>query len=65
MKSPIITKERLDVNITDETMSFMAKVMGVLSALIGIWGCTCLLAALMSAGPAQLVRGYISAITGL
>lgn len=64
MKSPIITKEKLNVDIADETMSFMTKVVGVLSALIGVWGCSCLLAGLMSAGPTKLVQGYISAITG-
>lgn len=65
MRSPIIIKEKVDVDIADETMGFMAKVVGVLSAVIGIWGFTCLLAGLISAGPVQLLRGYIFAITGL
>lgn len=65
MRSPIITKKRVDVDIADETMSFMAKVVGVVSAVIGIWGFTCLMAGLISAGPVQLIQGYISAVTGL
>lgn len=64
MKSPIITKEKLHVDIADEIMNFMLKIVTVLSAVIGIWGVTCLVAGLVSVGPLQMVRGYITAITG-
>jgi len=37
----------------------------VLCALIGIWGVTCIVAALTNVGPLKMVRGYITAITGL
>lgn len=64
MKTPIVTKEKLQVDIGDEIMNFMIKVVTVLSTLIGIWAVTCLLAGLISVGPVQMVKGYISAITG-
>jgi hypothetical protein len=64
MKSPIITKERVQVDITDEVMRFTLKVGTTLGALIGIWAVSCLVAGLINVGPLQMVRGYITAITG-
>ena len=64
MKTPIILKEKVDVNITEEVMSFIAKVGTVAGAMIGIWALTALVAGLTSAGPLGLIRGYITAITG-
>lgn len=64
MKSPIITKEKSRVDISEEVMSFMLKVVTVLSALIGVWAVSCLLAGLISAGPLKLFKGYITAVTG-
>lgn len=64
MKSPIITRERVDENISSEVMAFGFKVGVTGCAMIGIWAVCCMLAALVSAGPVQMVRGYITAITG-
>ena len=64
MKSPIITREKVQVDVTDEVMGFAYKLGTVLSALIGIWAVSCLMAGAISVGPLQLVRGYITAITG-
>jgi hypothetical protein len=64
MNSPIITKEKVLIHLADEVMSFSLRAGSVLCALIGIWGVTCLVAALTSAGPLKMVRGYITAITG-
>jgi hypothetical protein len=64
MKSPIITKEKIQVDINDEIMGFALKVGTVLGALIGFWAVSCLVAGLISVGPLQMARGYITAITG-
>lgn len=64
MKSPIITREKIQVDINDEVMGFALKLGTVLSALIGVWAVSCLVAGLMSVGPLQMARGYITAITG-
>lgn len=64
MKSPIITKEDIQVDINDEVSRFTVKLGTVISALIGIWAVSCLVAGLISAGPLQMVRGYITALTG-
>lgn len=64
MKTPIMTKETIHVDVSEEVMSFSLKVGAVLSALIGIWGLTCLLAGIISAGPIEMIKGYLTAITG-
>lgn len=64
MNSPIITKEKIQIDIANEVMSFTFKVGTVLCALIGIWGIACIGAALTSAGPLKMIQGYITAITG-
>lgn len=65
MKTPTITNENITVDVTEEVMSFSLKVGAVLSALVGIWGVTCLLAGLINAGPLGMLKGYLSAVTGL
>lgn len=65
MKSPTITNENTTVNVTEEVMGFSLKVGVVLSALVGIWGLTCLLAGLINAGPLGMFKGYLTAITGI
>ncbi len=64
MKSPIITRKKIQVDIADEVMSFTFKVGTVISALIGIWAVSCLTTALINVGPLQMAKGYITAITG-
>ena len=64
MRTPTITNEDTTVDVTEEVMSFSFKVGAVLSALVGIWGVTCLLAGLINAGPLAMLKGYISAVTG-
>jgi hypothetical protein len=65
MKTPILVKDNIDMDISLEVMRFFARVGAVLGALIGIWALTNLAAALASVGPLAMVRGYITAITGL
>jgi hypothetical protein len=64
MKSPIIIREKIQVDIADEVMSFSFKVGTVLGALIGIWAVSCFVAALINIGPLQMAKGYVTAITG-
>ena len=64
MITPTITKEKIQVNLADEVMSFTLKAGTVLCALIGIWGVTCVISALANAGPLKMIRGYLTAITG-
>lgn len=65
MKTQIITKEKTDLNLVDETASFTIRLGAVVCGLIGIWSVACLISALVSVGPAGMIRGYITAITGM
>lgn len=65
MKSQIITKEKIDLDLTDECSSFGVRIGGLACALIGLWGVACLLSALVGSGPAEMIRGYITAVTGI
>jgi len=65
MKNQIITKEKLHVDVADEIMSFVLRIGIALCAMIGFWAVSCLVAGLISAGPFNMARGYITAITGL
>jgi len=65
MKTSTITNEKTTLNVTKEVMSFSFKVGAVLSALVGIWGLTCLLAGFVNTGSLGMLKGYITAITGI
>ncbi len=64
MDAPIITKEKVQVNVADEVLGFSLKVGGVACALIGAWAVSCLLAGLIRFGAVDMIKGYVSAITG-
>ena len=64
MKSKTAIHEKVTVDVTEEIMGFSLRVGAVLSVLIGIWGFTCLLAALVNFGPIEMIKGYFTAITG-
>lgn len=64
MKTPVISKEKIQVDIANEIMRFMLKVGIVLCALIGTLAFSCFASRMISIGPLQMARGYITAITG-
>ncbi len=64
MRTPTITKERMDVDINSELLNFSLRCGTVLSALIGVWAVSCLVSGLSSVGSINLVKGYLAAITG-
>jgi hypothetical protein len=64
MNAPIITKDKVQIDIADEVMRFTLKAGAVVCAAIGIWGLTCLVAALTNVGAVKVIQGYITAITG-
>lgn len=65
MKTQITTTENNDLNITEECSNFTVRLGVIACAFIGIWGLACFLGALFSAGPVAMIRGYITAITGV
>lgn len=65
MKAPIISKEKVQLNFSDEIEEFSFKVGIAVCSLIGIWAASCLIAALVKFGPTEVVKGYITAVTGV
>jgi hypothetical protein len=64
MKTPIITKENVEVDLSHEIMSFGLKFGAVVGALSAIIALSCFVSALIGAGPVAMVQGYIAAILG-
>jgi L,D-peptidoglycan transpeptidase YkuD (ErfK/YbiS/YcfS/YnhG family) len=58
-----ITTAKVDVG--QETGQYAVKAMGVLAALIGIWGAACLIGGFASSGATGLAKGFITALTGM
>ena len=65
MKSSIITKGNIKINATDEILVLGLKTGAVICALIGTWALCSIVSALVNTGPLTMVRGYITAITGI
>ncbi|HID40319.1 MAG TPA: hypothetical protein EYP36_12510 [Calditrichaeota bacterium] len=65
MTTKIITKSESKTDIAKETSIFAIGAISVLAALIGIWGLACLIGGLAANGPGGLIRGYITALTGM
>jgi len=65
MKSSIITKEKIKVDAADEILVLGLRTGVVICALIGTWALCSLVAALVNTGPLTMLRGYITAITGM
>ncbi|TKB24466.1 hypothetical protein FCL47_18465 [Desulfopila sp. IMCC35006] len=65
MNTPIITKDKIQVDLSDEIMGFTLKAGIALCCLIGIWGVACIVGGMMSSGPLAMLRGYLTAITGV
>ncbi len=57
-------EKQIQVDAIRETSTFALSVGIVSAALIGIWGAVCLISALSSNGPVNLIKGFISTIVG-
>ncbi len=58
----IISNPQIDA--TDETTKFALGVAMTGAALIGIWGTICLVSAMVSMGPLNVIQGYVTAVIG-
>ncbi|MFT5702344.1 MAG: hypothetical protein ACI8ZB_005263 [Desulforhopalus sp.] len=65
MKSSIITKENITTDTSDEILTLGLRTGVVICALIGTWALCSLVSAVVNAGPLNVLRGYITAITGI
>lgn len=58
------TEKHSQIDAIHETNTFILGIGIVSAALVGIWGFACLVSALSSNGPVNLIKGYISTIIG-
>ena len=58
------TTTRTQVEAGYETSKFALGTGMVMAALVGIWGTACLVSALVSVGPMNVVKGYFTALIG-
>jgi len=58
------TTTRTQVEAGYETSKFALGTGMAMAALVGIWGTACLLSALVSVGPLNVVKGYLTALIG-
>jgi len=58
------TKTKTQVEVGYETSKFALGAGMIMAALVGIWGTVCLLNALISIGPMNVVKGYLTALIG-
>jgi hypothetical protein len=65
MTAKVINRVESEIDVGQETAKFTLNAFGVVSVLIGIWGTACLIGGLASSGAGGLLRGYISALTGI
>ncbi|MBU0674174.1 MAG: hypothetical protein KJ950_05990 [Proteobacteria bacterium] len=65
----IINKSQTQVQVKDQSLEAIGKttiaLFGGASLMIGLWAVACFAGALMTAGPATLFKGFITAVTGL
>ena len=60
------TKVKASAKTNDNSIGYATITMfGGASMVVGIWAATCFIAALASNGPAAIVKGFITAVTGV
>ena len=65
MTAQTTTRTTANVDVAQETGQYAVKAIGVLAALIGIWGTACLIGGLANSGATGLVKGFVTALTGM
>lgn len=58
------TNKETEVDAGQETSKFTLAVGMAMAGLIGLWGCACMVSGLMNGGHGDLVKGFMTAITG-
>jgi hypothetical protein len=65
MTANTITRTETKTDVGLEASKFGLRVGMGMAALIGLWGVACLIGGLASYGVGGMLRGYLTAITGL
>ena len=65
MAANTITRTETKTDVGYEASRFALSVGMGMAALIGLWGVACLIGGLATNGVGGMLRGYLSALTGL
>ena len=58
------TNQETKVEVGLETSKFSLAVGMAMAVIVGLWGCACMVSGLMNDGLVDLVKGFVTAITG-
>lgn len=65
MTTQVIKKIESRTDVAQETSRFSVGVIMTMAAIIGIWAVSCLIGGLASGGFSGLIKGFVTAITGI
>jgi hypothetical protein len=65
MKATARITTAMDIHEQESVDQIGIGLIGIISAMIGTWGVACLVSGLCQYGIAGMIRGWISAITGI
>ncbi len=64
MKTETIATTEVPMDIGHEIATFFLAVCLLMAVLIAVWGFACMIGGLVTTGPAELLRGFVHAVTG-
>ena len=64
MTTQVLNKTESKTDVAQETSRFSVGVIMTMAGVIGIWAISCLIGGLASGGLGNLIRGFVTAITG-
>ena len=65
MRTVVESTRTSETEVTHDALSILMTLVSASALIIGLWGIACFVSALLSHGLTALVRGYITAITGI
>lgn len=65
MKTIVDRAKTTEIEVTHDVLSVLITLFSVSAALIGIWAAACFVGAILNHGLMSVVRGYLTAVTGL
>lgn len=64
MRTTTLTNKETKIDTGYEASKFALATGFTMAALVGIWACACIISGLVSGGMGEVVKGFISAVTG-
>lgn len=65
MKTIVTTTSHTETDVTQEVSGFLFAIVSASALIMGIWGAACLVSGLIDGGLMSLLKGYVTAITGM